>query len=375
MAPQHQRRWFLWLPVVCLAIIFIVIVLWLVLRNQNLRTPYNLNLVQYSTPPPGTESIFVSVASYRDERCDFTIRNLFERAAAPRNIYVGLCIQNKRGDPECPERPLCLGGSGECLDDHLRVHRMRHNQAKGPAYARYFCAQLYRGEKYFLQIDSHMEFVQDWDRIIIEQLHKCPVGPGATGAVLTHYPPADMTDQVRKGQVTTHICRGKFEGDGMISFLSMQHGPRKLPMKTYYLAGGFLFGPGRLVREVPYDPHLVYLFWGEELLLAARLWTSGYDIFSPSVAVCSHVYERFDKPNIFTDTASSSSGREHHAQGAGAGAQPGQAAARLGAQQRQAPGDGQVRHGQSPVAGAVPEGVQDRLQQQDGGLALLDHHG
>ena len=52
---------------------------------------------------------------------------------------------------------------------------------------------------------------------------------------------------------------------------------------------------------MPYDPHLDYLFWGEELLYAARLWTSGYDLFSPTVAICSHSYGREQAPNVFED--------------------------------------------------------------------------
>lgn len=296
----RRASWVLWLPAVLLAIVFLVILLWLIVRNQGWRSPYNLNLAEFRTAEPGSDSIFVSVASYRDERCSATLRSLFERASAPRNIFVGLCIQNKKGDPPCPDGSICIEGQG-CFDSHIRVHHMRHNEAKGPAYARYFCAQMYRGERYFLQIDSHMDFVQDWDAKIIDQQRRCPLPPGSRGAVLTHYPPADMTDEVRRGAVTTHICKGKFEGDGMVSFLSMQHGNRPVPLKTYFVAGGFLFGPGSLVRDVPYDPHLAYLFWGEELLLAARMWTHGYDLFSPAAAVCSHVYERFDKPNVFVD--------------------------------------------------------------------------
>ncbi len=294
-----------WLPAVLCIIIFLVLLIWFVVRNIQRPVPYNLSLAEH----PG-DTIFVSVASYRDELCPGTLRSLFERAAAPQNIYVGLCLQNAKGDAPCPADQLCIGPAGTCYADHVRTTSLKHTQAKGPAYARYHCAQLYRGERFFLQIDSHMEFVQDWDAKILRQWRAAPVAPDSAGAVLTHYPPAEMTDELRDGKVTTHICQGKFEPDGMVSFLSMQHKPKPLPMRTYFLAGGFLFGPGHLVTSVPFDPHLLYLFWGEELLLAARLWTSGYDIFSPSEAVCSHVYERYDKPNIFTDTASSSGGRE-----------------------------------------------------------------
>ena len=75
-------------------------------------------------------------------------------------------------------------------------------------------------------------------------------------------------------------------------------------MHTYYLASGFMFGPGRMVPDVPYDPHMDFLFWGEELLHAARLWTSGYDLFSPGLAICSHSYEREYAHNVFSDNSS-----------------------------------------------------------------------
>ena len=110
-----------------------------------------------------------------------------------------------------------------------------------------------------------------------------------------------MTQELRDRNVTTHICRGKFEPTGMISFLSNQFERHPHPLPTYYLASGFLFGPGSMVTDVPYDPYLDFLFWGEELLHAARLWTSGYDLFSPGLAVCSHSYERSYAKNVFHD--------------------------------------------------------------------------
>lgn len=38
---------------------------------------------------------------------------------------------------------------------------------------------------------------------------------------------------------------------------------------------------------------------GEEILLSARLWTSGYDIFSPTISVLGHHYVRNHKPKFW----------------------------------------------------------------------------
>ena len=40
-------------------------------------------------------SIFVSIASYRDRECKKTIHSLFENAVSPLSVFVGVCEQNK----------------------------------------------------------------------------------------------------------------------------------------------------------------------------------------------------------------------------------------------------------------------------------------
>lgn len=38
---------------------------------------------------------------------------------------------------------------------------------------------------------------------------------------------------------------------------------------------------------------------GEEIIMSARMWTSGYDIYSPSVSVVGHIYFRRKKPKFW----------------------------------------------------------------------------
>ena len=41
--------------------------------------------------------------------------------------------------------------------------------------------------------------------------------------------------------------------------------------------------------QVPYSNHLPFLFFGEEMLMLARMWTHGWDVFAPSqvrLALC-----------------------------------------------------------------------------------------
>ena len=51
--------------------------------------------------------------------------------------------------------------------------------------------------------------------------------------------------------------------------------------------------------QVPFGPLLPYIFMGEEISMSARLWTSGYDIFSPTTNVLNHYYVRRHYPKFW----------------------------------------------------------------------------
>ena len=54
------------------------------------------------------------------------------------------------------------------------------------------------------------------------------------------------------------------------------------------------------MSEVPYDPDLY--FYGEEIAMSARLWTSGFNIYAPNRLLLFHLYktERTDKEHSAT---------------------------------------------------------------------------
>jgi hypothetical protein len=52
--------------------------------------------------------VFVSVVSYRDSECQHTLRSLFDNAAEPDAIVVGLCLQvDREEDRACFQAPAC----------------------------------------------------------------------------------------------------------------------------------------------------------------------------------------------------------------------------------------------------------------------------
>lgn len=238
---------------------------------------------------PQPDSIFVSVASYRDDECKGTLAEMYAKADSPGRVFVGACEQNKDALEAC--LPANFG-----FTDNVRVIRLPHTAAKGPTYARYLCTTLYRGETYFMQIDSHTKFVQGWDTKLIAMLKRCP----AAKPVLTHYP--HMWGTQVAGVTVPVMCKSKFNASGILTFEAVTQPIEKRPLTPVpFVAAGFMFLRGSALGEVPYDPDLPFLFEGEELLMTARLWTSGYDFFTPDENVVFHHYIRNEKPKFWND--------------------------------------------------------------------------
>lgn len=72
-----------------------------------------------------------------------------------------------------------------------------------------------------------------------------------------------------------------------------------VPKYAPFVAAGFFFAPANFLYEVPFDPFLPWIFMGEEISMSARLWTSGYDIFSPTINVLNHYYVRRHYPKFW----------------------------------------------------------------------------
>ena len=241
--------------------------------------------------PPQT--IFVSIASYRDPDCQHTLRDLFAQAERPERVFVGICWQFLPGeDDDCfllePEFP-----------GQVRRIDVLASQSLGACWARNQAQTLMRGEDYYFQIDSHTRFVAGWDTRLIEMLAGCP----SAKPVLSSYPLAFTPPrQLAKDEIVSIHPKG-FDTQGILAQRStlsaLAHAP-KSPEPAALIGAGMLFAPAAMTGEVPYDPHLY--FEGEEITLAVRLWTSGWDIFRPNAPIVYHDYgKRPARPRHWKD--------------------------------------------------------------------------
>jgi hypothetical protein len=226
---------------------------------------------------------------------------MYENARHPSQVIVGLCIQNDEGDEECFLKNPAL----TAYKNNIRTINLAHYEAKGPTWARYLCTTLMQKEDYFFQIDSHTLFDKDWDVKLVGMIQDIKMNTPSKDVVLSHYPPLyeDHGNPNRNKKIVDTICQSFFNERGMVSFL----GAEGVDMNKYqyvqtpHVAAGMFFCEGKCIKEVPYDPHLPNLFVGEEILHSARLWTSGYDIYTPNEITVYHLYTRSDQPHIWDD--------------------------------------------------------------------------
>jgi hypothetical protein len=111
--------------------------------------------------------IFCSIASYRDKECPLTVKDMIAKAKYPGNLVICICQQNDGSDEPCFDNYEIKGAE-------IKKLIMTDREARGPCWARYLIQQAWAGEEYFLQIDSHMRFVQDWDQKCIDQIAMLP---------------------------------------------------------------------------------------------------------------------------------------------------------------------------------------------------------
>ena len=85
----------------------------------------------------------------------------------------------------------------------------------------------------------------------------------------------------------------RFSPDGNVHFLPStvdDADERTEPIPARFYSAHFAFAKGDFVKEVPHDPD--YYFHGEEVSIAVRAFTHGYDLLHPHKIFLWHYYTR-----------------------------------------------------------------------------------
>jgi hypothetical protein len=240
--------------------------------------------------------IFIQIASYRDPELEKTIKSAIENAKKPKNLVFGIARQYHPDD------------KFDTLEEYRKDKRFRildipFEQSNGACWARNQIQQLYKGEEYTLQIDSHMRFSPNWDDEMIKmvkQLQKKGYKkPLLTGYVSSFNPENDPAERVPE---PWRMVFDRFIPEGAVFFLPETiPGWQDLiePVTARFYSAHYCFTLGEFSKEVQHDPD--YYFHGEEISIAARAYTHGYDLFHPHKTLIWHEYTRKGRTKQWDD--------------------------------------------------------------------------
>lgn len=243
--------------------------------------------------------IFIQIASYRDPQLIHTIRDCDIKASDPSKLVYSIAWQHSNDDE--------WDQIHEFKDDpRFKVVDIDYKDSKGACWARNQLQQNYDGEQYTLQIDSHHRFAQDWDLQLIEMYNqlkeKGHEKPLLTGYVSSFDPENDPAGRI---QTPWKMNFDRFIPEGAVFFLPASIDNYKQltePIPARFYSAHFAFTTGDFVKEVPHDPE--YYFHGEEISIAVRAYTWGYDLFHPHKTVIWHEYTRKGRTKQWDDDKS-----------------------------------------------------------------------
>ncbi|MFZ4835552.1 GlcNAc-transferase family protein [Rouxiella sp. Mn2063] len=255
-----------------------------------------------------TPYIFISIASYRDSELIPTLLDMIKTSDHPERLRVGICWQHDEKDASLF---LDAGMNIHRQDKHqgFDLYTLRYENAvikalsihyfdsKGACWARYMTESLYQDEDYFLQIDSHCRFSQGWDTEMISMQGE--LKNKSKKPILSGYPPAYIPEfEHEKKHYVGRLIFREFNNDGIV-MLTSEHQSESSPVRGCFLAGGFIFSDGSFVKDIPNDP--LIFFAGEEISMAARAFTHGYDVYYPHKPLLWHFYERPNHTKVWSD--------------------------------------------------------------------------
>lgn len=230
--------------------------------------------------------IYVQIPAYRDRELLPTVADLLRTAHHPDQLTVAIAWQygDDERDLEYPLRQL----------GPISLVKTPAAESQGCNWARQQLQQRWTGEEYTLLLDSHHRFVPGWDTTLIN-LHRRLRSCGVERPVLTGYlPPYDpVRDPQGRVQAIYRMDLAE-RRDGLMFRLTghtIAAWPRlTAPVPAWFASLHLLFAEGSFNETVPADPEIY--FFADEVTVALRAFTRGYDLFHPHVVLGWHLYDR-----------------------------------------------------------------------------------
>jgi hypothetical protein len=239
------------------------------------------------------KTIFISIPCLRDTEIYKTIDDIFSKAKDPSRVYVGLFYQYASEEEKryvanqfLPNKNIRL--ALEDVQNSIGINKGR-NGAKS----------LYRGEDYFLQIDSHTKFEKRWDSNLIDCFNDAIEYVGSDKVILTsylneyYYTKGIKVKRSLRKKTTKPTYNYMVNEDLVLDFLprwknlTPDTNEPFLPARKF--AANFTFTYGKYEKDLSLNEKTI--FWSEEYLKSIDLLSLGYALVYPNREVgMTHLY-------------------------------------------------------------------------------------
>lgn len=232
------------------------------------------------------DSIYVAIASFRDLELTRTIYSALSNAQDKDRIFFYVFSQDE-DHPKLDSLFDLFNTSNYFYD------KEHYSLSTGVGYARSRAqSKLTNDYRYYLQVDSHTQFSQDWDSRLIEDYERLQETWGRF--VFSTYPP---------GYTYQKFGDIKFETDGITPALKIFDEPHAIykfgaqyshyygdttGQESAYFCAGLAFGYSEYFIKVPYDKYIY--FQGEEHTMSVRFFDAGIKIVCPPSVYLFHDY-------------------------------------------------------------------------------------
>jgi len=235
-------------------------------------------------------SIFVQIAAYRDFEVTPTILDAIKQSSGNHKINFGVhTVYLEESEINVPDLP-----------------NVKHAESKAPdniglGIGRALAHQFYDGEDYYLQCDSHSRFIKGWDEVAIHSVLNYQI-QGIHKPLLTMYPANYWYPSLDAKFVEKDVL-----SSGQLRNISFHENPdqfrkTRIPLQTAMpIVDGSVFvksvSGGSIFTVNGFQPFNTDIaFYGEEIWLAARAYTHGFDIVVPDEQYMYHLYYNHNKP-------------------------------------------------------------------------------
>jgi hypothetical protein len=247
-------------------------------------------------------SIYVAIPSIKDSELVKTIIRCLNKSSKLNEINIGVAVflfEEELNDPlfDLPYK-------------NVKIKNFDRNYYKGVGIARKESMSFYNGEDYILMIDSHCEFKENWDLILIDKLKYLKDKKG----LITCYPPeykyiyknfTNLKNDWKNIYVSNFVegyIKQKFDHEpDCIACNEFSPVPlweeKRIENKdndfilNKKISAGMLFADKRFAEEyeimIPYN----YSFFEEELIMSIEALNLGWTFYAPTDYVpIAHLY-------------------------------------------------------------------------------------